>query len=212
MEADEALARRLMREEAQEAERRKKRMEEEDERLARSLAKNEATSSSNAPKKEETEESEEKEGTTQTEKQRQSFVYEEKKGDLFVETEACLGHCVSEDLVMGKGIAKPFKDKFGGLSELRAQHPTTGGVCVLRRGGRFIYYLITKKVYRDKPTYAALQSSLEAMREHCTRHGVKQLALPRLGCGLDGLRWPNVSRILQDVFKDCPIHVRVYSL
>ena len=73
------------------------------------------------------------------------FVLEERKGDLFSAGDGyCLAHCVSEDLAMGKGVAKPFKEKFGGVNELRAQKPKTGGVCVLKRENRWIYYLITK--------------------------------------------------------------------
>ena len=79
------------------------------------------------------------------EEEKGEFVLEERKGDLFSAGDTyCLAHCVSEDLVMGKGVAKPFKEKFGGVNELRAQKPKTGGVCVLKRGNRWIYYLITK--------------------------------------------------------------------
>lgn len=46
----------------------------------------------------------------------------EVKGDLFGCPASCsLGHCVSEDMAMGKGVAVPFKEKFGGVAALRAQ-------------------------------------------------------------------------------------------
>lgn len=48
--------------------------------------------------------------------------YSEVKGDLFsCPDSASLGHCVSEDMHMGKGVATLFKRKFGGVEELRAQ-------------------------------------------------------------------------------------------
>lgn len=46
----------------------------------------------------------------------------EVKGDLFdCPGNYSLAHCVSQDLHMSKGIAAIFKEKFGGLDELRAQ-------------------------------------------------------------------------------------------
>ena len=48
--------------------------------------------------------------------------YKEVKGDLFsCPTTSSLGHCVSEDMAMGKGVATLFKKNFGGVGELRAQ-------------------------------------------------------------------------------------------
>ena len=46
----------------------------------------------------------------------------EKKGDLFSCPEtSSLAHCVSEDLVMSKGIATIFKNKFKGVDDLKKQ-------------------------------------------------------------------------------------------
>jgi O-acetyl-ADP-ribose deacetylase (regulator of RNase III) len=43
-------------------------------------------------------------------------------GDLFkVADDVSLAHCVSEDLEMGKGIAREFRKLFGKVDELRDQ-------------------------------------------------------------------------------------------
>ena len=48
------------------------------------------------------------------------------KGDLFrCPPENCLAHCVSQDMGMGKGIAKIFKLKFDGVGELLSQGKVT---------------------------------------------------------------------------------------
>ena len=48
--------------------------------------------------------------------------YSEARGDLFsCAADASLAHCVSEDMALGKGIAKEFKKRFGGLRDLKAQ-------------------------------------------------------------------------------------------
>ena len=51
--------------------------------------------------------------------------YREVRGDLFAcPPSASLAHCVSEDLAMGRGIAKIFKKEFGGVKELKEQGKT----------------------------------------------------------------------------------------
>lgn len=48
--------------------------------------------------------------------------FEEIKGDLFkCDSDTSLAHCISEDCRMGKGIAVLFKNKFGGVSDLKQQ-------------------------------------------------------------------------------------------
>ncbi|KAK3547423.1 hypothetical protein QTP86_020884 [Hemibagrus guttatus] len=71
---------------------------------------------------------------------------------------------------------------------------------------------ITKKKYYNKPTYATLKQSLEAMKAHCLENGVSRLSIPRIGCGLDRLSWEKVSVIIEDIFQHTDIAITVYSL
>jgi len=140
-------------------------------------------------------------------------VYEEIKGDLFNATSTTsLAHCVSEDLAMSKGIAAIFKQKFGGLEQLKQQGITTGDVAILDKGTRFIYYLVTKARYFNKPTYVSLESSLIMMRQHCVENNIKDLAMPKIGCGLDRLEWSKVKDIILSVFGNTAIKIKIYTL
>eukprot|EP00698_Gefionella_okellyi_P003441 TRINITY_DN1322_c0_g1_i1.p2 TRINITY_DN1322_c0_g1~~TRINITY_DN1322_c0_g1_i1.p2 ORF type:complete len:127 (-),score=28.07 TRINITY_DN1322_c0_g1_i1:306-686(-) len=123
-----------------------------------------------------------------------------------------LGHCISVDLVMGKGVAKIFRDMFGGMEELRAQHISKGGCAHLKRGGRFIFYLVYKDKWHHKPTLQDLRSSLIALRDLCGAHKVQRLSIPRIGCGLDGMQWKEVAPLIQDVFAAMNMAITVYSL
>jgi len=87
-----------------------------------------------------------------------------------------------------------------------------GDVAVLRQGKRFVYYLITKPKYFDKPTYETLKSSLVAMKSHCVANNVTAVSMPRIGCGLDKLEWPKVEETLMSVFMDTDIVITVYSV
>lgn len=141
------------------------------------------------------------------------FGFEEVQGDLFSCPESwSMAHCISEDCRMGKGIAVLFKKNFDGVDELIKQGKKTGDVAILKRGDRFVYYLITKEKAFHKPTLNSLKLSLQATREHCRTHGVKCLAMPMIGCGLDRLQWKDVSKVIKETFVDTDIKIRVYYL
>jgi hypothetical protein len=136
----------------------------------------------------------------------------ERQQDLFsldYQEEYSLCHCVSGDLAMGKGIAVLFRDKFGRVDDLRKQNPAVGGACSLPSGKMRIYYLITKPKYWNKPTYDSMRASLLALKVDMTQRGYKRIAMPKIGCGLDGLDWSVVKGIIADVFAESGIDVLV---
>ncbi|XP_062534331.1 ADP-ribose glycohydrolase OARD1-like isoform X1 [Armigeres subalbatus] len=135
------------------------------------------------------------------------------EGDLFaVPKDHSLAHCVAADLKMGGGIAVKFKQVFKQVDELKAQKVGVGGVAVLKDGERFVYYLVTKRGSMDKPTYGDLTNSLDAMRKHMVANGAKKLAIPRIGCGIDGLEWSKVKGILNSTFEqDKDVEVVVFN-
>lgn len=141
------------------------------------------------------------------------FRLEIRAGDLFsCPASTSLAHCVSQCLAMGKGIAVEFKSRFKGLAELKAQSRKVGEVAVLQPSkSRFVYYLITKPRYFHKPTYDDLESSLQAMATHMAEHHVTALAMPRIGCGLDGLQWPKVEALIRKVFGKMNVSITVFT-
>lgn len=135
----------------------------------------------------------------------------EVEGDLFsAPPDYSLAHCVGADLMMGAGIAVKFKQIFGRVEELCEQKIKTGGVAVLQDQNRFIYYLVTKPGSGDKPTYESLRSSLNQMKNHMVKNKVQKLAMPRIGCGIDGLEWDKVSNELHTVFDKDDVEIVVY--
>ena len=87
-----------------------------------------------------------------------------------------------------------------------------GGLAYLKRNGRFIYYLVTKPRYYKKPTMNSLKHSILEMKQHCVQNGVKYLAMPQIGCGLDKLKWNEVRSMLCSIFRHTDIQIVVYSL
>ena len=135
-------------------------------------------------------------------------------GDLFKSPnpDVSLAHCISRDLKMGAGIAKTFREKFGRIQELSDQKANIGEIAILKVESKFIYNLVTKARYFHKPTYENLWQSLQAMKEHAVKNQVKNIAMPKIGCGLDRLEWNTVSNLIMNVFLDTPINIDVYFL
>ncbi len=141
-------------------------------------------------------------------------VITEVRGGVFYSRDA-LAHCVSEDCHMAVGVARQATTHFATLrNECRNQGTCVGGVaifadrCVIP--GRYVYNLVTKRLYSDKPTYEALESALIAMKEHAVNHGVDKISMPRIGCGLDRLRWEIVAGSINRVFAGSGIRITVY--
>ena len=107
---------------------------------------------------------------------------------------------MSSDFKMSRGIAVKFRELFGQVEEMQRKRPSVGEIVVLKGGNRFVYNLVTKKRYFNKPTYETLSLALQEMKNHMKENSVKYLCLPRIGCGLDRLVWTKVKEIIKKHF------------
>jgi len=89
------------------------------------------------------------------------------------------------------------------------QRKDVGTVALLEDNQRFIFYIITKELSNHKPTYGNISGALNKLRDLIVKHQIKNLALPRIGCGLDGLDWAIVRGIIENVFQnvECTITI-----
>jgi hypothetical protein len=130
--------------------------------------------------------------------------------DLFtLPKDYALAHCVAKNLRSSRGIATVFRKKFGGLNDLELQKPAVGRTLHLQRQGRQLFYLVTKDQPQQESTYQALWESLIHLRNCLQNLGVKQLGIPRLGCGYDGLDWKIVRLMIETIFKETGITISV---
>lgn len=138
----------------------------------------------------------------------------ELKGDLFsAPADVPLAHCVAADLQMGAGIAVEFKNRFGGVAELKAQNCSVGQVAHIVSNGRPVLYIITKSRSDDKPQFADFKRALTSLRHKCEELGITRLAIPKIGCGLDRLNWSTQVRpALLSEFQNSGIELMVFSL
>lgn len=142
------------------------------------------------------------------------------KGDLFsLETKYSLVHCVSLDCAMGAGIAKEFVKRYPIMKpyvkkQVREKNLTTPTMVpfYIFSEKRYIFNLITKDKYYQKPTYDTLKLSLEELKKECVKNDIKYLGMPTIGSGLDKLSWQKVEEIIKDVFKNIDINIIVNFL
>ncbi|XP_037822217.1 uncharacterized protein LOC119610890 [Lucilia sericata] len=136
----------------------------------------------------------------------------EQRGHNITAPENCaLVHSISADFAMCSSIGMQFNCKYGPSNETLKQYKHTGNVAVLKEQKRYVYNLVTKERNHERSTYIALFYALTATRDHMRQHGVKKLAIPRLGCGIDRLDWLRVKNILEMVFAEDEVDITTYS-
>ena len=146
--------------------------------------------------------------------------YRVEQGDLFRYNKEgwYLAHCISADLALGKGIAVEFNNRFNMRNKLRQRFPhgfTQPEVCFetigcIKEGN--VLNLVTKGNYWNKPSYRTMAGALFFMKEECEEHGIKKIAMPKIGCGLDKLEWSKVEDLIKRTFDDMDIEIVVCEL
>ena len=135
-------------------------------------------------------------------------------GDMFEMQSLCsLAHCISSDSKMSQGLAKEFVRRFPVLVSLRRMQLKIGTAVSVGETGRFLYNLVTKKRYFNKPSVGNLKSSLLSMRFHAEQFGIRTINVPMLGAGLDGLDfYGHVLPVIKEVFQESTVNINIHFL
>ena len=125
-----------------------------------------------------------------------------------------IGHCISADARKSKGFADILSHRIPGLrSTCRKARLFMGQVFPFwdSTGKRYIYKLVTKESFYEKPNLSTLSKTLEALKTHASMNGVSTFAIPKLGCGLDQMNWQEVVKLLRDIFAYADVQLVVYT-
>jgi hypothetical protein len=139
------------------------------------------------------------------------MIYHEEQRNLFtVHGINYLAHCISADCALGAGIAVEFERRFQ-LREKLLKHDSIPECpnCILIDK---VFNLITKKRYYNKPTYESLGFAIESMKQQIIKLDIQAIAMPKIGCGLDGLEWKKVRSIILDSFNHIDVAILVCYL
>jgi len=53
-----------------------------------------------------------------------------------------------------------------------------------------------------KPSERTIRTALMSLHDMVKAYGIKKMAMPQIGCGLDRMDWNNVREIIQHIFQD----------
>ncbi len=143
------------------------------------------------------------------------MTFVEQFGDLFddeILKNYALCHCISSDFALGAGIAKMFA-KMGVKEQLCKQFPKkwqSKGYCLITVVNSIVVgNLVTKERYFHKPTIESVEQALEDFREQMLKLGLNKIAMPKIGCGLDKLKWEDVKKVIEKVFGETDFEILV---
>lgn len=136
-------------------------------------------------------------------------------GSLFDTKLMAIGHGCNARGVMGAGIAKQFKEKFpenyyvyrsicrsdqAYIGNIWSTH-IIGSSITTSEAGRVICNLITQDAPGPNAKLEYIyDASVDAARRLSVM-GINRLAIPKIGCGIGGLNWRDVSSVLLEVEK-----------
>lgn len=145
----------------------------------------------------------------------------EENRDLFTVPQGYyLAHCITADCSLGAGVAKKMDEVFNMKEKLITSYDYLSadlGFELSDYVGRVltidnVYNLILKKHPQKKAKYKKLRACLEDMKDEMEANLVTKVAMPKIGCGHEGLEWDKVREIIEEVFEDTNAEILVCSL
>lgn len=132
-------------------------------------------------------------------------------GDIFDSQCIALVNPVNCVGVMGKGLALQFKKEFpeNFLAYQEACKQRTIGIgklFIFEENEHIIINFPTKRHWRDPSRLSYIDLGLKDL----LKYNFKSIALPPLGCGLGGLQWFDIRRLIYNKLEDYPGNVEVY--
>ena len=117
---------------------------------------------------------------------------------------------------MGAGLAKQFRDQYPAmyqqyLKSCRAHLLKPGLVQVFQHSpSRTIVNLPTKDHWRNPSTLTHVESGLIALNTALEEHDIRSVAVPALGAGLGGLKWPEVLPLIHQHLTGDNLRVEIF--
>ena len=118
--------------------------------------------------------------------------------------------------VMGRGLAHTVAQRWPGCvtsykKACRERTLRPGTVLAWRKADGWIFQTPTKRHWSQPSTYELVEASMKALVAEAERLGVARVGIPRLGCGLGGLKWPHVRQMITAAANQSPVEFRLYG-
>jgi O-acetyl-ADP-ribose deacetylase (regulator of RNase III) len=143
----------------------------------------------------------------------------EHEGDLFDSDAGALGHGVNCKGLMGKGIARGFRERWPAMYEEYKLMCVEGllkpGLVFPYRYGiyQYVINIATQEYPGPDASYEWVDAGVRNALAFCREREIPSLAVPRLGCGIGGLDWNLVRDRLEEASDEYPdVELEVWSL
>lgn len=114
-----------------------------------------------------------------------------------------LAYAVSADLNFTVGLPKLFNDTF--QLEYKIDDPKVGDAIVV---GNTVSLIVKDGVY-DKVDISDLCCALQNLRTQCEEVGITRLAMPKICCGNNGMKWKEVKSAIRGIFKGSNVFIMI---
>ena len=133
-------------------------------------------------------------------------------GDLLKANTEALVNSVNSVGVMGRGVALEFKRRFPENFKAYKEacdwgEVQPGRMFVFETGELIPSYIVnfpTKRHWRGNSRLEDIRAGLAALVVEVEQREIRSIALPPLGCGLGGLDWQQVKRLIHVAFSALP--------
>ena len=137
------------------------------------------------------------------------------KGDLFESPAKVLVNTVNTVGVMGKGIAKTFKEVYPEMFReyqgyCRDGSLTVGKLWLYKTPHKWILNFPTKQHWRGKSRLEYIEAGLQKFAATYDRKLLLQVSFPMLGCGNGELDWDDVRPLMEQYLRPLPIDVYIH--
>lgn len=139
------------------------------------------------------------------------------KTDIFASPAQTLVNTVNTVGIMGKGIAKQFKEHYPDMfSEYRricdAKGLSVGNLHLWRGGSNWVLNFPTKTTWRQPSKIDYVESGLKKFVSTYHDLGVTSASFPPLGCGNGNLDWDVVRPMMAHFLSKCNIPIFIHDI
>lgn len=106
---------------------------------------------------------------------------------------------------VGVGLPKLINDTFHLKKQLTGEPFEVGKSEVVGN----VAMLFVKESCYDRADEDYLRSALKNLRKKCEEYGLDRLAMPKLCCGNNGMKWKVVKKMIKETFKGSDVFVMV---
>jgi len=145
-----------------------------------------------------------------------------KQGDLLQASEDAIGHGCNSMKTMGAGVAAALRKKWPAVYQADVEfddfheEEKIGHFSTIKVDGKQVYNIYTQVGYKprtqDHFEYDGFRDGLAEVFKDMKSHGLKTLALPKIGAGLAGGDWTRIEQTIREVSDLAGVDVTIYEL